>query len=90
MDLEISSGNAQFFYELSHQVYIFIKMIGVKGKLSRTYFREMGTFFSSDFVTQCFLDIFREPPKSLFTNKFRIFQDLVLKYTREPHTPLSH
>ena len=46
-------------------------MYGVKGKLSRTYFGEMESFFSSlDFVTQYFVDIFSESPKSLFTNKF--------------------
>ena len=33
-------------------------MYGVKGKLSRTYFGEMGSFFSLDFVTQYFIDIF--------------------------------
>ena len=54
-------------------VYLFIKMYGVKGKLSRTYFGEMGSFFSSDFVTQYFVDIFSESPKSFFTNKFRNF-----------------
>ena len=31
--------------KLIDQVYLFIKMYGVKGKLSRTYFREMGSFF---------------------------------------------
>ena len=49
---------------------IFIKIYGVKGQLSRTYFREMESFFSSNFVTQYFVDIFSEPQKSLFTNKF--------------------
>ena len=47
-------------------------MRGVKGKVSKTYFREMGIFFL-DFVMQYFVDIFSEPPKSLFTNKFRTF-----------------
>ena len=46
-------------------------MYGVKGKLFRTYFREMGSFFSFDFVKQYFVDIISEPPKSLFTNIFR-------------------
>ena len=57
-------------------------MYRVKEKLSRTYFGEMGSFlffnfffflfFSSDFVTQYFEDIFSESPKSFFfTNKFR-------------------
>ena len=47
-------------------------MYGVKGKLSRTYFGEMGSFFFlSDFVTQYFLAISSESPKSFFTNKFR-------------------
>ena len=31
--------------KLIDQVYLFIKMYGVKGKLSRTYFGEMGSFF---------------------------------------------
>ena len=30
-----------------------------------------GVFFSSDFVTQYFVDIFSEPPKGLCTIKFR-------------------
>ena len=49
-------------------------MYGVKRKLSRTYFGEMGIFsflFFSDFVTQYFVDIFSESPKSFFRNKFR-------------------
>ena len=44
-------------------------MYGVKGKLFRAYWGEMGSF--SDFVTQYFVDIFSESLKSLFTNKFR-------------------
>ena len=36
------------------------------------YVKRNGEFFFLDFVTQYFLDIFSEPPKSLFTNKFRI------------------
>ena len=51
-------------------MYLFIKMYGVKGKLFRKCFRGMGIFFS-DFVTQYFVDIFSEPPKSLLTKKFR-------------------
>ena len=39
-------------------------MYGVKGQLSRTYFREIGSFFSSDFVTQYFVGIFSAPAKS--------------------------
>ena len=31
--------------KLIDQVYLFIKMYGVKGELFRTYFREMGSFF---------------------------------------------
>ena len=43
-------------------------MYGVKGKLSRTYFGEMGIFFLlSDFVTQYFVDIFSESPKKMFS-----------------------
>ena len=43
-------------------------MYGVKGKLSRTYFGEMGIFSSSsDFVTQYFVDIFSESSKSFFS-----------------------
>ena len=49
-------------------------MYGVKGKLSSTYFGEMGSFFSSDFVTQYFVEIFSECPKSFFTNKSGIAQ----------------
>ena len=45
-------------------------MYSVKGQLSRTYFREMGSYFL-DFVTQYFVGTFSEPPKSVFTNKFR-------------------
>ena len=45
-------------------------MYGVKGKLFRTYFGEMGSFFL-DFVTQYFVDIFSESLKSFFTNEFR-------------------
>ena len=37
----------------------------MKGKLSRTYFGEMGSFFSSDFVTQYFADIFSKSPKKI-------------------------
>ena len=51
------------------QVYLFIKMYGVKGKLSKTVLEKWGVF--SDFVTQYFVDIFSESPKSFFTNKFR-------------------
>ena len=73
-------------------------MYGVKGKKSRTYFREIESIFFSDFVMPYFVDIFSEPPKSLFTNKFRncsIFDktsqkviDLkgVHKITRPPET----
>ena len=45
-------------------------MYGVKGKLSNAYFRDMGSFFffSWDFVTQYFVDIFNEPPKK-FVNE---------------------
>ena len=59
------------FSKFIDQVHIFKKIYGVKGKLSTTYFREMGSFFSLDFETQYFVDIFSEPPKRLFTNKFR-------------------
>ena len=42
------------------------------GKLFRTCFRGFGSFCSSsDFVTQYFVDIFSEPPKSLLPNNFR-------------------
>ena len=34
-------------------------MYDVKGKLARTYFKEMGSFIL-DFVTEYFLDIFSE------------------------------
>ena len=44
-------------------------MYGVKGKVSRTYFGEMGSFFFLDFVTQYFE--YCKSPKSCFTNKFR-------------------
>ena len=37
-------------------------MYGVKGKLFRTYFGKMGSFFS-DFVTQYFVNIFSESLK---------------------------
>ena len=46
------------------------KIYCVKGQLSKTYFREMGIFFS-DLVMQYFVEIFSEPLKRLFTNKFR-------------------
>ena len=41
-----------------------------------------GVFFSSDFVTLYFVDIFSESPKSFFTNKFRncsIFNEMSQK-----------
>ena len=38
-------------------------MYGVKAQFSSTYFREMGSFFSSDFITQHFVDIFSKPQK---------------------------
>ena len=44
------------------QVYYFKKIYGVKGKLSRTSFKGLASY--SDFVTQYFVDIFSEPPKS--------------------------
>ena len=42
----INSGNAQFLtksLQIIDQVYLFIKMYGVKGKLSSTRFRGMAT-----------------------------------------------
>ena len=56
-------------------------MYGVKGKVFRTYFGEMGIFFL-DFVTQYFVDIFSKSLKSFFTNKFRncsIFNEMTQK-----------
>ena len=41
-------------------------MHGVNGQL-----REIWSFFSLNFVTKYFVDIFSEPPKSLFNNKFK-------------------
>ena len=54
-------------------MFLFINMYGMKRKLSRTYFREMGSFFFSfsDFVTQYFVDFFSEHPKSLFLEKIQ-------------------
>ena len=58
--------------------YLFINMYGVKGQLSSTYFREIGSFFGFCYaillillILYNYVDIFSEPQKSFFTNKFR-------------------
>ena len=53
--------------KLIDEVYLFIKVYGVKGQLS---ILEKWVFFL-DFVMQYFVDIFSEPQKSLFKNKFQ-------------------
>ena len=40
-----------------------------KKTLQDIFFRGMGFFFL-DFITQYFVDIFSEPPKKIFANKF--------------------
>ena len=55
--------------KLIDQVHLFIKMYGVKGKLSRTYFGEMGSFFG--FCNTTFCRHLQWISEKFFTNKFR-------------------
>ena len=48
--------------QLINQVNLFIKMYGVKGKLSRKCLKEMGRVFSLYFITKYFVVIFSKSP----------------------------